>query len=71
MERKLMNDTEISEYTGLSLWAINELRRRGEIPYIKLPGIRKYYYEKESIDKWIGEQEQRSIQSEKGMRAIR
>lgn len=51
--RKLLSDKETADYTGLSLWSINELRRRGQIPYIKLPGIRKYFYDQSVIDKWL------------------
>lgn len=52
-KRILMDDKEAAEYTGLSRWSINEMRRRGSIPYVALPGIRKFYFEKLAIDKWL------------------
>ena len=55
MTQKLMTDREVAEYTGLSLWSINELRRRGEIPFVVLPTIRRFFYKKSSIDEWIND----------------
>lgn len=53
MKRILMDDKEAAEYMGLSRWAINEMRRRGNIPYVALPGIRKFYFEKSALDRWL------------------
>ena len=53
LKRHLMTDKEAAEYTGLSLWAINEMRRRGSIPFVALPNIRKFYFEKSALDRWL------------------
>ena len=54
MSRVLMTDKELhNKYPQLSLWTINELRRRGEIPYISIPGIRKYLFSLDEIEAWL------------------
>lgn len=55
MARVLLTDRELHErYPQLSLWSINELRRRGSIPHIKLPGIRRYFFDEAEVEKWLG-----------------
>lgn len=53
MERRLLNAKEAAEYIGCSLWALNEMRRRGVVPFVKLPQLRVFYYEKSALDAWI------------------
>ncbi|MFA6282147.1 MAG: hypothetical protein WCY05_06585 [Candidatus Omnitrophota bacterium] len=54
MTKIILTDKELHEkYPNLSLWAINELRRRGQIPCIKLPGITRYFYDLAEIEKWL------------------
>ena len=59
--KKLLTDKEVSMYTGISLWSINEARRKGTIPFIQIPGIRRFYFSKESIDKWLEKLQQLDI----------
>ncbi|MGI6588032.1 MAG: helix-turn-helix domain-containing protein [Peptococcia bacterium] len=66
MTQKLMTDREVAEYTGLSIWSINELRRRKRIPHLKLPSIRRYYYEKSAIDRWLTNLQMQSTQQNDG-----
>ncbi len=58
--KRLMTDKELAEYTGFSVWAINEARRKGTMPgVVSIPGIRKFYYNADAIDIWLnGQQEQ-------------
>lgn len=52
--KTLMTDKELNQrFPALSLWTINELRRRNEIPYIRLPGIRKYLFDFDKIQDWL------------------
>ena len=54
MARQLVTDKELHNlYPQLSLWTINELRRRGNIPVVAIPGIRKYLFDLEAIENWI------------------
>lgn len=59
MAHKLMSDKEVSEYTGLSLWTINDLRRKQKIPYIQIPGIRRFFFDKTEIDRWLNSLQRR------------
>ncbi len=55
MVRTLLTDRELHErYPQLSIWSINEMRRRNQIPHLKLPGIRKFLYDLEAVEKWLG-----------------
>jgi hypothetical protein len=53
--KKLLTRKELCEATGgkLTMWTIGELTRRGAIPVVKLPGVRKYLYDLEAIEKWL------------------
>jgi hypothetical protein len=55
--KKLLTRKELCEATGgkLTMWTIGELTRRGAIPVVKLPGVRKYLYDLEAIEKWFDE----------------
>jgi|LSQX01.3.fsa_nt_gb hypothetical protein len=55
--RKLLTRKELVEASGgkLTAWTIGELTRRGAIPVVKLPGVRKYLYDLEAIEKWLDE----------------
>ena len=50
--RELLTDKELHQrYPNLSLFYINDARRRGLLPgVIKLPGYRKYLYDATIID---------------------
>ncbi len=49
-----MTDKELSQYTGFSVWSINEARRKGTMPgVVSIPGIRKFYYNADIIDAWL------------------
>ena len=52
--RQLLTDKELNtKYPHLTLWSINELRRRGQIPFVQIPGMRKYLYDAEKIELWL------------------
>lgn len=54
MAKHLVTDKELHElYPHLSLWTINNLRRQNKIPYIQLPGVRRYFYDLEKIEHWL------------------
>ena len=53
--RQLMDKKELIEYMGgkLSNDTLGRLSREGKIPVVKFPGIRRYFFDKEAIDKWL------------------
>lgn len=53
--RQLMDKRELIEYTGGKLTndTLGRLTREGKIPVVKFPGIRRYFYEQEAIDRWL------------------
>lgn len=52
----LLTDKELNErFPALSVWTINNLRRQDKIPFVKLPGVRRYFYSLEAIEKWLEE----------------
>lgn len=73
MPRKLVTDRELHEiYPCLSLWAINQLRREGKIPYIQLPGVRRFYFDVDTIEKYFDNLQAQSMQPETSkIRAVR
>ncbi len=61
MEKVTMEAAEVAEYLGLSKDAVYRLRREGKLPYIRL-GERRILFRKDSIDRFLAEQEQASIE---------
>jgi len=54
--RELLTDKELHErYPNLSLYYINDARRRGILPHIAIPGIRKFLYCANDIEKWLSQ----------------
>ena len=53
--KNLMDKKELIEYTGHKLTndTLGRLTREGKIPVVKFPGIRRYFYEQEAIDRWF------------------
>jgi excisionase family DNA binding protein len=53
--RELMDKKELVEYCSGKLRpdTIGRLTREGKIPFVKFPGIRRYFYDKAAIDKWL------------------
>ncbi len=52
---QLFDKKELIEYMGGKLTndTAGRLTREGKIPVVKFPGIRRYFYEKEAIDRWL------------------
>jgi hypothetical protein len=50
-----MDKKELIEYMGgkLSNDTLGRLTREGKIPVVKFPNIRRYFFEKEAIDRWL------------------
>ena len=55
MTRQLLTRKELSEATGgkLTMWTIGELTRRGDIPVIKIKGMRVYLYNYDEVMRWL------------------
>lgn len=53
--RQLMDKKELIEYTNGKLRpdTLGRLTREGKIPVVMFPGIRRFFYDKEAIDKWL------------------
>lgn len=70
---KLMTIKELVEYTDgkLTKDTAGRLTREGKIPYIKFPGIRRYFYEQEAIDKWLNELQSNSVMVPDNKNALR
>lgn len=56
-----MEAAEVAEYLGLSKDAVYRLRREGKLPFIRL-GERRILFKKDSIDRWLAEQEETSLE---------
>lgn len=53
-QKKLVTDKELHEiFPVLSVWAINNLRRRKILPYIVIPGLKKFVYDVSAVEKWL------------------
>ncbi|HEU5139101.1 MAG TPA: helix-turn-helix domain-containing protein [Bacillales bacterium] len=61
MEKITMEAAEVAEYLGLSKDAVYRLRREGKLPFIRL-GERRILFKKDSIDRWLAEQEETSLE---------
>lgn len=54
MAKNIVTDKELNKiFPCLSLWTINQLRRQGKIPHIKLPGTRRYFFDVEAVEQWL------------------
>ena len=64
MTRQLLTRKELSEATNgkLTMWAIGELTRRGDIPVIRVPGMRVYLYDYDKVLKWLDGLQQGMLQ---------
>ncbi len=53
--RELMDKQELILYTNGKLRndTIGRLIRSKQIPFIKFPGIRRYFFSKNEIDRWL------------------
>lgn len=53
--RELMDNKELIAYTNgkLTKDTLGRLTREGKIPFVKFPGIRRYFYDKGAIDRWM------------------
>lgn len=53
--RQLMDKPEVIAYLNGKMTddTLGRLTREGKIPYVKFPGIRRYFYEKSAIDAWL------------------
>jgi hypothetical protein len=53
--KKLINRKELCEATNgkLTMWTIGELTRRGDIPVIRVPGMRVYLYDYDAVMAWL------------------
>lgn len=57
-----MSAREAAEYLGVSYWMINDMAKKGKIPFISFGSMR--LFRKESLDSWIEEQEKLSVEVE-------
>jgi hypothetical protein len=50
-----MDKKELVAYLNgkLTDYTAGQLTREGLIPVVKFPGIRRFFYEQEAIDKWL------------------
>lgn len=54
-----MQAREAAQYLGISYWKLLEYAKAGKIPHVRLPG--KLLFRRESLDRWLEEQEQASV----------
>lgn len=50
-----------AEYLGVSYWRLLEMVKGGEIPHIRVSGGKRILFRKESLDKWLQDQEEASV----------
>jgi hypothetical protein len=52
---QLMDKTELIGYLNGKLRpdTLGRLTREGKIPVVKFPGIRRFFYDKDAIDRWL------------------
>ncbi|HHY32379.1 MAG TPA: helix-turn-helix domain-containing protein [Firmicutes bacterium] len=62
MSRVTMPAKQAAEYLGMSYWKLLEYAKAGKIPHVRLPG--KLLFRRESLDKWLEQQEQASLHCE-------
>lgn len=55
MEKILLDKKELIAYLNgkLSNDTLGRLVRSGNIPTVKFPGIRRYFFDKQKIDQWL------------------
>lgn len=53
--KQLLTRKELSEATNgkLTMWTIGELTRRGDMPVIKIKGMRVFLYDLEAVENWL------------------
>lgn len=60
--RATMQTKPAAEYLGLSYWKLLELVKAGKVPHIRVGG--RILFRRESLDKWLEEQEETSVRKE-------
>jgi hypothetical protein len=68
--RKLMDKKELVEALGgkLKNWTIGELTRRGDMPVIRIPNMRRYLYDIDAVERWLDRLQQ--IPAENKLRVV-
>lgn len=61
--QKVFNTNELANYLHVSAQTINKLRKNKELPYFKIG--RNIFFNKDSIDLWIHQQELKNLKSKK------
>lgn len=60
--RATMQTKPAAEYLGISYWKLLELVKAGKVPHIRVGG--RILFRRESLDKWLEEQEATSVRKE-------
>lgn len=72
MKRQLLTRKELSEATNgkLTMWTIGELTRRGDIPVIKIKGMRVYLYDLDAVMQWLDRLQTQTAQDNGKLRVV-
>ena len=62
MPRHILDAQEAAEYLKVSYWTLLEKAKKGVIPCVKVG--RRVLFSQEGLDKWIEDQEMKSVQPE-------
>lgn len=62
MEKATMPTKPAARYLGVSYWKLLELAKAGEVPHIRVGG--RILFRRESLNKWLEQQEAASIRQE-------
>ncbi len=67
--RITLSVNEVAEYIGVSPWWVYEQVKKKLLPHAKIAG--KIFFTKETIDRFLSEQEQKSIEPKQPERLIK
>jgi excisionase family DNA binding protein len=61
MQRKTLTPQEIAEYIGVHVDTIYTMVRQKQIPHLRVR--RRIFFSRETIDAWMRDQEQKSLEA--------
>ena len=69
MDQVTMTAKQTAQYLGISYWKLTMMCKAGEIPHLRAGN--RILFRKETLDRWMANQETMSIQSKSDLPIIR
>ena len=52
-DSRLLNAQAAADYTGIPYTTLRDMALRGDIPYVRFPGVRRLWFQRRDLDRLI------------------